>query len=323
MTLSKVIQRILFWLAIVGSVAAAQQASPSSSTARESLNDAWWTGPLLANSAATLPRGHFLVEPYIYDVISSHTNGYGSRAYVLYGLVNKFTVGFIPIVGYNAVSGGLNSTGVGIGDFTPLAQYRLTQFHEGSWVPTTSVMVQQTFPTGKYDRLADRPSNGFGAGAYTTALALNNQTYFWMPNGRILRMRLDISQAFSSKVNVEDVSVYGTETGFRGHANPGSAFVVDAAWEYSWTRKWVLALDVLYHQSGNTPVTGYNILISNGQSPPGIRLDSGSSAGFGFAPAFEYNWKPNLGVIIGTRVIAHGRNTATSIAPAAAINIVY
>jgi hypothetical protein len=40
---------------------AQQEASPPSSV-RQSLDDAWWTGPMLAPSAATLPRGHFLIE---------------------------------------------------------------------------------------------------------------------------------------------------------------------------------------------------------------------------------------------------------------------
>jgi hypothetical protein len=319
MTLRKAILGTLTVLALTAALARAQDpASPPSLVVRQPLNDAWWTGPLLANSAATLPHGHILVEPYLYDVIAPHTNGLGSRAYVEYGLVDKFTVGFIPIVGYNVVSNGPSSSGVGFGDFTPLAQYRLHLFHEGSWIPTTAVMVQQTFPTGKYDQLGDQPSDGFGSGAYTTTVQLNTQTYFWMPNGRILRMRFDLSQAFSSKVDLEDVSVYGTQTGFRGHANPGSAFFVDAAWEYSLTRKWVLALDAIYHQNGNTPVTGYNILDGGN-----VQLNSGSSAGFGFAPAVEYNWSSKVGVIFGTRIIDHGRNTATTITPAVAINYVH
>src|SRR5258708_7298364 len=150
---------------------------------RQSLDDAWWTGPMMANSAGTLPRGHFLFEPYVYDVMSAHSHGFGSRAYVLYGLVNRLTVGVIPIVGFNKMSTGLSSSGVGLGDLTPLAQYRLTQFHAGRWIPTMSVELQETFPTGKYDRLGDRPSDGFGSGAHTTTLSLNTQTYFWLPNG--------------------------------------------------------------------------------------------------------------------------------------------
>src|SRR5262249_16104188 len=115
--------------------------------------------------------------------------------------------------------------------------------HEGHWVPTTSVAVQETFPTGRYDRLGDRPSAGLGSGAYVTTLALSSQTYFWPPNGRILRMRLNVSQSFPGTVSVDDASVYGTVAGFRGQATPGRSLFLDAAWEYSLTRRWVLALD--------------------------------------------------------------------------------
>ena len=52
---------------------AQQEASPPSSVVRQSLDDAWWTGPMLAPSAATLPRGHFLIEPYLYDVIAVYS----------------------------------------------------------------------------------------------------------------------------------------------------------------------------------------------------------------------------------------------------------
>jgi hypothetical protein len=72
------------------------------------------------------------------------------------------------------------------------------------------LVVQQTLPTGKYDRLGEDLNDGLGAGAYTTTLALFSQYYFWMPNGRILRSRLNVSYAFSDESDVEDVSVYGT-----------------------------------------------------------------------------------------------------------------
>jgi len=305
-------------LAGVAGARAQQQASPPSSV-RQSLDDAWWTGPMLAPNASTLPRGHFLIEPYLYDVIAAHSNGFGSLTYVNYGLADKVTVGMIPTAGFNQVSNGPSSSGVGLGDLTVQTQYRLTKFHEGSWFPTTSIAVQETLPTGKYDRLGDRPSDGLGSGAYTTTLALYSQTYLWLPNGRILRMRFNVSQAFSNNVNVEDVSVYGTAAGFRGNARPGPSFLVDPAWEYSVTRSWVLALDATYRHNWNTRVTGYNSL----QNPSSILLNSGSSEVFAFAPAIEYSWKPTLGVLLGTRVIPATHNTHATIAPAVAINFVH
>ena len=310
-------------------LAAAQQ---SPVPARQSLDDAWWTGPLLAPNASTLPRGHVLIEPYLYDVIPQgffdssgtrqsipHANEFGSLTYINYGLADKFTVGLIPVFGYNEVNQGLNSSGVEVGDLTVQAQYRLHLFHEGSWTPTTSIAVQQSLPTGKYDELGNHPSDGLGAGAYTTTLCFDNQTFFWMPNGRILRTRFNVTQAFSKSVNVEDVSVYGTSQGFRGHASPGAALFVDLAAEYSITRHWVLASDVTYRHQYNTPVTGYNI--SN--PADAIQLNSGSSQAFALAPAFEYNFNNKVGVILGTRLFPAGKNTTDSITPVIAINIVH
>jgi hypothetical protein len=180
-------------------------------------------------------------------------------------------------------------------------------------------MVQETFPSGKYDQLGPRPSDGLGAGAYTTTLALNSQTYLWMPNGRILRMRLNATQSLSSYANLEGVSVYGTSQGFQGHAKPGASTFLDAAWEYSLTRNWVLALDATYRHTNNTHITGQ----APAQSPPNIQLNSGASDAIGFAPALEYNWTPTIGVLLGTRIIALGHSAPTTITPAVAINYVH
>jgi hypothetical protein len=310
---------IAWWLGGSLDARAQQQASPPA-VVRQSLDDAWWTGPMLAPNATTLPRGHLLIEPYLYDVIGAHSNGFGSLTYVNYGLLDKLTVGLIPTAGFNQVSNGPSGSGFGMGDLTLQAQYRLTKFHEGSWIPTASIAVQEGLPTGKYDRLGDRPSDGLGSGAYTTTLALYTQTYFWLPNQRILRMRFNLTQSFSRSVNLEDVSVYGTEAGFRGQAKPGSSSYGDASWEYSLTRKWVLALDATYRHSWNTRTTGNNI---SAPIPASVQLNSGSSDALGFAPAIEYSWKPKLGVLLGARVIPASHNTKATNTPAVAINFVH
>jgi outer membrane putative beta-barrel porin/alpha-amylase len=317
-----VVALLIAWSLASANSEAQQPASPSPEL-RQSLDDAWWTGPMLAPSAATLPRGHFLLEPYLYDVMATHSNGFGSLTYMNYGLRDKLTVGLIPTAGFNQVSNGPSSSGIGLGDLTVQTQYRLTNFNVGHWIPTTSIAVQQALPTGKYDRLS-RPSDGLGNGAYTTTLALYSQTYFWLPNGRILRMRFNATQSLSKTVKVEDVSVYGTQAGFRGHAKPGGSSFVDVSGEYSLTRKWVLALDATYRHTGNTRTAGYDILSANRvPSPSSIRLQSGSSDTFAFAPAIEYNWSRNLGVLLGTRVIPASHNTSPSITPAVAINFVH
>ena len=83
---------------------------------RQSTDDALWTGPMLANSAATLPHGHFLVEPYLYDVSSPGSDGFGSLTYMLYGVTDRLTAGLVPVFGYTRVEGGPNGSGIGVGD---------------------------------------------------------------------------------------------------------------------------------------------------------------------------------------------------------------
>jgi hypothetical protein len=327
MTFRVALCRALAVLVLAG-LAIAQQ--PPAAAARESLNDAWFTGPILAPSAATLPRGHFLMEPYLYDVTvqgaydhtgarhsAAHENEFRSLTYMLYGLTDRLTAGLIPTAGYNLVSGSPSGAGVALGDVTLDAEYGLTRFHEDSWRPAAAVVVQETLPTGRYDRLSEGSGSGLGSGAYTTTLGVYSQTYCWLPNGRILRARFNASQAFSSTVNLEGVSVYGTGGGFRGRARPGDSTFVDAAAEYSLTRRWVLALDATYRYNNNTRVTGYDVL---SPTPAGIQMDSGSGYAVGLAPAIEYNWRHNLGVILGTYAIVAGRNTAATITPVVAIN---
>ncbi len=84
----------------------------SDATPHQSLDDAWWTGPMLANSAHTLPQGHGLIESYLYDAISGRTNGVNSLTYLLYGLTDRLTIGLVPTAGYNSVRGGPDSSGV-------------------------------------------------------------------------------------------------------------------------------------------------------------------------------------------------------------------
>ncbi|HET6804178.1 MAG TPA: transporter [Frateuria sp.] len=309
----RVLGGILAWLAAGAALA-------QDGTARQSRDDAWWTGPMLANSAETLPRGHVLVEPYVYDVQTRGNDGFGSRAYVLYGLTDDLTVGAIPIIGYNGLDHGPNSSGIGAGDQILQAQYRLTRYHEGSWFPTLAIMLQEAVPTGRYKRLA-RAADGMGAGAWATTLGLNAQSYFWMPSGRILRVRFSATWTFAHHADIDGASSYGTGPDFHGRATPGDAFYVAGAFEYSLTRRWVLALDLTYSRSDATRVIGVDDPLGLPATP--VRASSGRSEAFGFAPAVEYNVNANVGVLLGVRVIAGGHNVTRSVTPAIAINIVH
>jgi Putative MetA-pathway of phenol degradation len=298
-------------------------------------DDAWWTGPMHAASGATLPQGHVLVEPYLYDVMTDarfdvsgrrqSTTGehdIGSLSYMLYGLTDRVTVGMIPRFGFKEPAGAPNSSSVGVGDLTLQAGFGVTRYEDGHRTPAISVVLAETLPTGRYQRLA-RESDGFGAGAYTTGLSVNSQDYLWMPNGRILRVRLDLTYSVSSSASLHDVSVYGTPAGFSGRASPGDALTADAAGEYSITRNWVVALDLVYEHRANTRVRGTLPPSPGAAERPAWQTDSGSAYSLTVAPAIEYNWTSRLGVLGGVSIIAAGRNASASVTPALAVNMVH
>jgi hypothetical protein len=296
--------------------AAAQQAGSSS---RELLADAWWTGPLLTASAGTLPAGHFLLEPYLYDVVGPNTNALGSRTYAIAGVGSGVALGLIPTFGYAVVKHAPSSSRIGLGDLIAHAQFRFTEFRPGRLLPTMSLVVEETLPTGRYDQLGNRPSDGIGAGAYTTTLALYSQTFFWMPTGRILRLRFDLSQSLSTSVPVRGVSVYQTDAEFVGTARPGATFAASLGAEYSLTHRWVLAGDIAVTRAASTCLIGS----TTPDSVAGAHcLQTGASTPVAIAPAIEYNAGPRVGVIVGLRIIPSGRNVTGTVTPAVAINIV-
>jgi hypothetical protein len=83
------------------------------------------------------------------------------------------------------------------------------------------------------------------------------------------------------------------------------------------TRNWVLALDIAHNHSANTQVRGQYL---DGRP---VHADSRSSRALYLAPAVEYNFNGNVGIIVGARVMPDGRNTTQTVTPVAAINMVY
>lgn len=301
------------------------------STSRQSLDDAWWTGPILAPSAATLPQGHFLIEPYLYDSIAyarydasgdrhdvDDSHFLGSQTYMLYGLFDTLSVGLIPRFGFRDIDAGRDSSGIRVGDLSLQAQYRMSQFD--GVVPTTSIVMQATLPTGKHDRLGDRISDGMGSGAYSLMLGLYSQHFFWLPNGRVLRTRLNVSYSFADRAEVDGVSVYGTTEGFSGRASPGDSFVAIAAAEYSVTRNWVIAMDVQYQRDASTRVSG---TVQSGNTTSFVRESSPVRRSISLAPALEYNFTSRVGVIFGAIWTVAGRNADANVIPVVAVNMVY
>jgi len=273
---------------------------------RSAMQSARWMGPMLASTASTLPKGHFFTQPYFFDSISGGTHYPGSTGFYQYGLVDEVTVGLQPNFALG-VHG--PDRGPAVGDLKLLGQVRLTNFTPENRIPTVSLILNESLPIGEYDRLG--PSEvGHGSGSFATEIGVNVQHYFLLKNGRLLRGRINVLQRFPHGADVKDRSVYGTKPGFRGQASPGNKTTVILAAEYSVTREWVLALDIIRESTTKTIVKGHD---ADG-SP--VKHIFPSTRYVGFAPAIEYNWSDTSGVLLGVWIAPKGHNRASSVTPA-------
>ena len=292
----------------VGAAEASAAESAKAERFRLAMETARWTGPMLASNAETLPKGHFYTEPYFFDVISGGKHNPGSTGFYQYGLFEGFTVGVQPNFAFGTRKPNRKLT---LGDFKLLSQLRLTHFTPEHRIPTVAILVQESLPIGKHDRL-DPSEDGHGSGSFATEIGVNVQHYFLLKNDRLLRARINVLKSFPHGGDVRGRSVYGTEPGFRGHAEPGSRTTLIGAVEYSLTREWVLALDVIRESTSKTTVKG-----RYGGGPP-VTQAFPSSSYVGFAPAVEYNWSDTWGALLGVWVIPKGHNTPSSVTPAIA-----
>lgn len=265
---------------------------------------------MLASNAETLPKGHFYTEPYFFDVISGGKHHPGSSGFYQYGLFEGFTVGLQPNFGHGTEKPNRKLT---LGDFKLLSQLRLTHFTPENRIPTVAVVLQEVLPTGKHDHLDDQEA-GRGSGSFATEIGVNVQHYFLVGNDRLLRARFNVLKSFPHGTDVAGRSVYGTEPGFRGHAKPGSRTTLIGAVEYSLTREWVLAFDVIWEGTRKTKVKGRD---SGG---PLVKQTIAASRYIGFAPAVEYNLSDRTGILLGVWFIPKGHNTPRSVTPAIAIS---
>ena len=219
---------------------------------RTAMNNARWTGSMLSSNAETLPKGHFYTEPYFFDVITGGDHYPGSSGFYQYGLAEGFTVGLQPKFAVGTKSPNREFS---VGDLKILSQLRLTRFTPENRIPSIAIALQESLPIGKYDKLGPK-EDGHGSGSFATEVGVNVQHYFLLNNGRLLRGRINLLKSFPHGADVSDRSVYGTQPGFRGHAKPGSKTTMIAAVEYSLTREWVLAFDVIRESAARTRAEG-------------------------------------------------------------------
>ena len=294
------------------------QAEKDFKHAKEMFNP-WYTGPLITPSASVMPLGYFNTQPYLY-VIDTYANFDKHRKShkAKHAQISVTPVagpliqtGLTPFTDITINAGGaLNwqdgHFGGGYADTSVNLGFLFTQ--QTRYVPAMKFSIKQVFPTGTYQHLSD---NGLGLsatgdGCYRTAFSLAISKIVFWSYAHPINLRLFLSYSIPTIVHVRGFNTYGGGFGTNAHVHPGNGFEADFGLEYSITQRWVLALDVAYTARGQVRWRGDPGINLNG-SP--ATLGGGYKDNLNLAPAVEYSWNENLGVLGGFWFSVYGRNT--------------
>lgn len=282
----------------------------------------WFTGSLEASSPALSEAGALAVEPYL--IYQANTGAYDSHGHhgpvahdvdqlqavivLKYAVTDRLSVQALP--SFDRVSNDQRSSGgLGFGDLPLELEYRFKDENGRTGSPSITASVGIDLPTGDYQQLSNQ-LNGIGSGAYSAKQGIVVESLFDTRGGHPVRVRLfaSVYEPVAS-TSIKDASVYGTDAGFRGRAKPGVSGQVGLAAGYAIDQRWVLALDVVQNYVARYTLTS----VDDAGDPASTHGRNRSTTAL--APAVEYNWSANAGLIAGVEFSVAGRNVSSYIAP--------
>ncbi|MBA2652900.1 MAG: hypothetical protein H0U73_11615 [Tatlockia sp.] len=281
----------------------------------------WFTGPLLAPAGRTIPPGHFNFEPYGFYTEYAKPPSFRNietTPILSAGITNFLDVQALMPFDYSWIKS-QQTHGGGIGDFNIGLGLQALRQKAGTWYPDLRILLQEVIPTGRFENLnpLKQGTDQTGSGSYQTVVSFNFQKLYTFENEHYIRSRLSLSNTIARPVFVEGLNTYGGNPFTEGTVRPGKSYAVDLASEYTLTQHWVLVMEGLYVHNNSTTFQGNPGVLADGTigSVGGPHSDVAS-----LAPAVEYNFSSNLGIIGGVWFTVTGPRAEKFIATTIAVN---
>lgn len=289
----------------------------------------WFTGPILAPAGRTIPRGHTNLETYAFDTRNNgafDNNGRknaslnsSSNVFIpifTHGMADNVDIQFSLPYAFNRNRDGHSNH---IGDTALALGFQLIEQKESKWIPNLRVSVQQIFPTGDYTDLdpAYNGADASGEGSYQTVIGLNFQHLMQFNDINYLRTRFIVTGLYAASTTLNGSSIYGGSRSTDGNIRPGNFYSFDLAGEFTLTQNWVLVMEGFSSHRGSTHFTGFP---GRNEDRTLSKVGRGMVINYSIAPAIEYNFNQNVGIIAGRWFSLAGRNTANFVTYAVAIN---
>lgn len=280
----------------------------------------FYTGPLLAPSASSVPKGKVNIQPYLFWQKNYGTYDRNWRqqhkastvtlqplCIFQYGLTHFLEIN-MTCQGWYKQSG--TQSDFNYGDMSFALGVQLLKDFIKSFLPAFLVEAGVSLPTGRYQKLSPKKNgtDSSGGGAFIPSVSLNFQKNFnrWFKKRmdptdyHPFRLRLSCGYDFPSSVKVKGLNTYGGAHTTKGTVKPGGIFTTIFAWEYSLTKNWVFATDWQYQAASKTTFSGRD---------GGATVGSPASQNWSVAPAIEFNANSNFGVLAGVWFSFAGRNS--------------
>ncbi len=293
-------------------------------------NRPWFTGPFFAPSSLAVPYGYTNVEPNIFATIDhafynqhwrpeSMPNMYvlNTQFSMQIGVTSWMDVQFAAQFFWEHTE---SKSATRFGDFPINLDIQLYTYKKPSWWPfNIKLIVKETFPTGKYRKL--NPSklglDGVGSGIFATTIGLALGRTFHLTGIHFLQFRSGWFYTWPSRVHVKGFNSYGGGYGTNGYIYPGQQFYAVLSTELNFTQNWAFSCDYVGVNNPKQTFKGYNGVNADGTPASNVNP---SNTQFSLAPAIEYNWSEELGLIAGVWFTVAGRNTFDFASFAIALN---
>jgi hypothetical protein len=291
----------------------------------------WFTGPLLAPSGNVVPAGQYNIEPYLYatantanynnnwDIKEAPTSwNFISQNPIQIGVLSWLDVGFTPQFSYNydhhAAHWALN-------DMVTQAdiQLYLNPTPLENLIPSVRMTIRETVPLGKYRNLNPKKkgTDQGGGGAWVSGMGFVFSKLIHIHKAQFLNSRFSLGFSYPAPVHVKGFNSYGGGFGTNGTVYPPLQAEFDLGMEYSVAQGVAFAIDVVGSWTSKSRFTGHAGADALGH--PAINTQK-TAFQFSLAPAFEYNWNANLGIIAGYWFTIAGRNSTKFSSGVVAIN---
>lgn len=277
----------------------------------------WMTGPLLAPSGKTIPAGHVNIETYgFYSRFQPDFNTLEAMPILTVGLAPFMDVQMAIPYTYNWVP---TAHGNGIGDLMLALGVQVAQQNEQTKLPDIRLVFQEIYPSGRFEQLNElkQGTDQTGIGALTSLISLNIQHLQPLAREHYLRTRFTAAASHSKKVFVFGANSFGGTANTSGSVRPGNSYSLDLAFEYALTQNWVPVFEMLYTKNTASTFDG-----NPGFTPGGVMASIGGAGGeqYSLAPAIEYNFSGQLGVIAGAWFSVSGPHDAQFQSAVIAVN---